>query len=191
MTENVGQNQADQQLESSDAAAAVETKNPLEAALAQGQQGTVDQSDVILTFLNSQVLILTAEDPEKDPDANLEPVALTGPNDEPMIAVFSDPSRVPAELGEQAPYGVGVQGATVIKSVGDGVGIMLNPGFELGFMVDFEGVKAIRNDFRPAEEVEAILAQQQSQEGRTGQAAQPTSASDAHPVRPTIDPAGF
>ncbi len=187
MTENLGQNEADQQHETiSPSSEAVETKNPLEEALARGQQGTVDQSDVILTFLNSQVLILTAEDPEADPDANLEPIALSGPSDEPMIAVFSDPSRVPAELGEQAPYGVAVQGATVIKSVGDGVGIMLNPGFELGFMIDHEGVKAVRNDFRPAEEVEALLAQQgQQSEG------QQVTANDTHPVRPTSDPAGF
>lgn len=188
MTENFGLNEADQQPETTtDEATAPTTLNPLEEALAKGQQGTMEQSDVILTFLNSTVIILSETDPELNPEENLEPVALGGPNDEPMIAVFSDPSRVPAELGEHAPYGVSVQGATVVQSVGENVGIMLNPGFELGFMIEPAGVQMIRNDFRPAAEVEALRAAEAS--GENGAA--PSAGTETHPVRPTNDPAGF
>ncbi|GAA1347189.1 SseB family protein [Falsarthrobacter nasiphocae] len=183
MTENIGDNAADQQTSPSTSDTPVSPANPLEEALAKGQDGTMEQSDVILTFLNSTVILLSVEDPEANPDANLDPVALSGPNDEPMVAVFSDPSRVPAELGEQAPYGIGVQGATVVQSVGEGVGIMLNPGFELGFMIEPSGVQMIRTDFRPASEVQALQAEQQ------GTAAAQTN--ENHPVRPTSDPAGF
>lgn len=184
MTENLGQNDA----QNESASEAPTTLNPLEEALAKGQTGEMEQTDVILAFLNSNVLLLSAKDPEQDPEANLEPIALESPDGQPMIAVFSEMSRVPAEVGEQAPYGITVQGATVVNSVTENTGIMLNPGFELGFMIEPSGVQMIRNDFRPAAEVDAMNAEA----GQNGPAGQTGGGSDeAHPVRPTNDPAGF
>lgn len=131
-----------------------ELLNELESQLARGRSEESGPVDVILALLNNEVFVLS-RDEVKDESGSVEPLLLTNKEGGPMLAVFSHPSRVPEAYAETAPYALGLHGSTVIHSLGEDTGMVINPGHELGFEIDPEGVANIQRDFRPANEAAA------------------------------------
>lgn len=129
-----------------------ELLNDLERELAKGKNDDAGPVDVILALLNNEIFVLSRQEVEDGSDS-VEPLLLTNKEGGPMLAVFSHPSRVPETYAEVAPYALGIPGATVIQSVGEDTGMVINPGHELGFEIDPEGVANIQRDFRPADEM--------------------------------------
>lgn len=125
--------------------------NDLEEKLARGEQPDANPVDVILAFLNNEVYIVSS-DVLEGPDSRVEPLVLGNASGQPVLAVFSHPSRIAEQYLEAAPNVLGTQGAAVLGNLGDDLGMVINPGAAFGFEIDPEGVANIRRDFHPAEE---------------------------------------
>jgi hypothetical protein len=128
--------------------------NDLEEKLAQGGQPDADPVDVILSFLNNEVYIISADALEGE-DSQVEPLVLGNEEGQPVLAVFSHPSRVDPEYLEAAPNVLGTQGAAIIANIGDELGMVINPGAAYGFEINPEGIANIRRDFKRADDIDA------------------------------------
>lgn len=125
--------------------------NDLESKLAKAGQPDANPVDVILSFLNNEVYILSADSLER-PDAAVEPLVLSNADGQPVLAVFSHPSRVESQFLEAAPNVLGTHGAAILDSIGDELGLVINPGSEFGFEIGAEGIANVRRDFTRADE---------------------------------------
>ena len=125
--------------------------NDLEEKLATGGQTDANPVDVILSFLNSEVYIISSDTVE-GVDSQVEPLVLANADGDPVLAVFSHPSRVDQQYLEAAPNVLGTQGAAIIANLGDELGMVINPGAAYGFEINPEGVANIRRDFKRADE---------------------------------------
>jgi hypothetical protein len=125
--------------------------NDLEEKLAQGEQPDANPVDVILAFLNNEVYIVSA-DALEGADSQVEPLVLANSAGQPVLAVFSHPSRVGEQFLTAAPNVLGTQGAAILGNLGDQLGMVINPGAAFGFEIDPEGVANIRRDFKPTED---------------------------------------
>ena len=131
--------------------------NDLETQLAKAGLPEANPVDVILSFLNNEVYILSADSLDA-PDAAVEPLILANADDEPVLAVFSHPSRVEAQFLEAAPNVLGTRGAAILDSIGDQLGLVINPGSQHGFEMGPEGIAKVRRDFKRADEADAESA---------------------------------
>ena len=125
--------------------------NDLEEKLATGGQPDANPVDVILSFLNSEVYIISPDTVETE-DSQVEPLVLANADGDPVLAVFSHPSRVDQPYLEAAPNVLGTQGAAIIANIGDELGLVINPGAAYGVEITPEGVANIRRDFKRADE---------------------------------------
>ena len=125
--------------------------NDLEEKLARGGQPDADPVDVILSFLNNEVYIISSDALEGE-DAQVEPLVLSNAEGKPVLAVFSHPSRVDQQFLDAAPNVLGTQGAAIIGNLGEELGMVINPGSAFGFEIDPEGVANIRRDFKRADQ---------------------------------------
>jgi hypothetical protein len=125
--------------------------NDLEEKLSRGEQPDANPVDVILSFLNNEVYIVSSDTIE-GPDSQVEPLVLANSAGKPVLAVFSHPSRVAEQYLAAAPNVLGTQGAAIIGNLGEELGMVINPGAAFGFEIDPEGVANIRRDFKPADE---------------------------------------
>lgn len=137
--------------------------NELEEKLARGEQPDANPVDVILAFLNNEVYIVSP-DVLEGPDSAVEPLVLANSSGQPVLAVFSHPSRVAEQYLAAAPNVLGTQGAAVLGNLGDELGMVINPGAAFGFEIDPEGVANIRRDFHPAEELDEDPAEDPAEE---------------------------
>ncbi|MEK0156646.1 SseB family protein [Arthrobacter oryzae] len=133
------------------APAEIEPLNDLEEKLATGDQPDANPVDVILSFLNNEVYIISSDALEGE-DAQVEPLVLSNAEGKPVLAVFSHPSRVDQQFLDAAPNVLGTQGAAIIGNLGDELGMVINPGSAFGFEIDPEGVANIRRDFKRADQ---------------------------------------
>jgi type III secretion system (T3SS) SseB-like protein len=133
------------------APAEIQPLNDLEEKLATGDHPDANPVDVILSFLNNEVYIVSSDALEGE-DAQVEPLVLSNSEGKPVLAVFSHPSRVDQQYLDAAPNVLGTQGAAVIGNLGDDLGMVINPGSAFGFEIDPEGVANIRRDFKRADQ---------------------------------------
>ena len=110
--------------------------------------------DVILSFLNSEVYIISSDALEGE-NSEVEPLVLGNAEGQPVLAVFSHPSRVDQEYLEAAPNVLGTQGAAIIANIGDELGMVINPGAAYGFEINPEGIANIKRDFKRADDSDA------------------------------------
>ncbi|HEY8699712.1 MAG TPA: SseB family protein [Arthrobacter sp.] len=125
--------------------------NELEEKLAQGGQPDASPVDVILSFLNSEVYVVSTDGVDGE-DSQVEPLVLANADGDPVLAVFSHPTRVDEQYLEAAPNVLGTQGAAIIANIGDELGMVINPGAAFGFEINTEGVANIKRDFKRADE---------------------------------------
>lgn len=128
--------------------------NDLEEKLAQGDRPDANPVDVILSFLNNEVYIISSDALEGE-NSEVEPLVLGNAEGQPVLAVFSHPSRVDQEYLEAAPNVLGTQGAAIIANIGDELGMVINPGAAYGFEINPEGIANIRRDFKRADDIDA------------------------------------
>ena len=133
------------------APAEIQPLNDLEEKLANGDQPDANPVDVILSFLNNEVYIISSDALEGE-DAQVEPLVLSNAEGKPVLAVFSHPSRVDQQFLDAAPNVLGTQGAAIIGNLGEELGMVINPGSAFGFEIDPEGVANIRRDFKRADQ---------------------------------------
>lgn len=125
--------------------------NELEEKLALGDQPGGSPVDVILAFLNSEVYVVSGDGIE-GADSEVQPLVLANADGDPVLAVFSHPSRVDEPYLEAAPNILGTQGAAIIANIGDELGMVINPGAAYGFEINPEGIANIKRDFKRADD---------------------------------------
>jgi len=113
-----------------------EPLNDLEVRLVQAQDGTLDAPGFLDSFLADQVFVLLDKPvgADSDWDETINPLVLTSEANEPMFAVFSAVERA-APWSEQLPQfenALQVDVRWLLGAMSDGVGIVLNPGFDIG-----------------------------------------------------------
>lgn len=124
--------------------------NELEEHLAKVGQSDANPVDVILSFLNNEVYILSTEALDT-PEASVEPLVLANADGQPVLAVFSHPSRADDRFLEAAPNVLATHGSAILDSIGEEIGLVINPGSEHGFEMGPEGIANVRRDFKRAE----------------------------------------
>ncbi|WP_181149705.1 SseB family protein [Arthrobacter sp. MYb227] len=116
-----------------------------EMMIRAGQNDPALSGQVIASFMRAEVYFLSREKVTGE-TKNAQPMLLQNAAGQPVIALFTDLSRIPGTYIDAAPYGVQVLGATIARSLID-TGFVINPGHPLSFEIDAEGVKTIREDF--------------------------------------------
>lgn len=139
--------------------------NDLEAALDAASKGAADSTEPVLAFLNSLVRLLVPE-PVPGQTEYVEPLVLTNADGKPLVAAFTDETRIRPDFLDHAPTVVTTQGAVLLQNLGSELGIVLNPGSAFGFELAADQVAAILKDFRPATQDEMdSAAERDSEEG--------------------------
>lgn len=113
-----------------------EPLNDLELRLLKAQDGTLSAPDFLDSLLADQVFVLLDKPVGADAewDASINPLVLTSESDEPMFAIFSAVERA-EQWTDQLPQfenALQVDMRWLLTAMSDGVGIVLNPGFDLG-----------------------------------------------------------
>jgi hypothetical protein len=126
--------------------------NELEQALLDGIRGAVRQTVFISSFLTTPVHALSRTESSDDASQGFSPLVLSTTEGAPMLPLFTDLSRVPAEYLEVAPHTVALTGGRFVASVADEVGIVVNPGHPIGFELSPGALAAIRRDFAESQQ---------------------------------------
>ncbi|MDV3467540.1 SseB family protein [Stenotrophomonas sp. C3(2023)] len=125
-----------------------EALNDLEVRLLQAQDGTLTAQAFLDGLLTESVIVLldkpVAEDSEWD-DATT-PLVLTNEAEQPMFAVFTavDRARPWAEQLEQFENALQVEFQWLVGAMAEGVGIVLNPGFDVGMEIVPEAMAQLK-----------------------------------------------
>ncbi|GAB3063532.1 SseB family protein [Stenotrophomonas tumulicola] len=119
-----------------EAEAPFEPLNDLEVRLVQAQDGTLQAPEFLDSLLSDQVFVLLDKPvgPDADWDESINPLVLTSEADEPMFAVFSAIERA-GMWSDQLPQfenALQVEVRWLLGAISDGVGLVLNPGFDIG-----------------------------------------------------------
>ena len=117
-------------------------KTHFEMMLQAGLNKPELSGSVIGAFMSAEVYFLSREEVTGE-NKNAQPMMLTNPSGEAVVAVFTTLERIPSSYNDKAPYGVKVQGATVVRAL-ENTGFVVNPGDELSFEVPADGVAILR-----------------------------------------------
>jgi hypothetical protein len=126
--------------------------NDLERALVDGIRGTVRQTVFVSAFLTTPVYALSRTEASADAADGFSPLVLSTTGGAPMLPLFTDLGRVPAEYLDVAPHPVALTGGRFVASVADEVGIVVNPGHPIGFELSPGALAAIRRDFAESQQ---------------------------------------
>nr|WP_246333361.1 SseB family protein [Stenotrophomonas tumulicola] len=104
--------------------------------MVQAQDGTLQAPEFLDSLLSDQVFVLLDKPvgPDADWDESINPLVLTSEADEPMFAVFSAIERA-GMWSDQLPQfenALQVEVRWLLGAISDGVGLVLNPGFDIG-----------------------------------------------------------
>lgn len=117
-------------------------KTHFEMMLQAGLNKPELSGSVIGAFMSAEVYFLSREEVTEE-NKNAQPMLLTNPAGEAVVALFTSLERIPSSYIDQAPYGIKVQGASVVRAL-DKTGFVVNPGDELSFEVPAEGVVTLQ-----------------------------------------------
>jgi hypothetical protein len=121
-----------------------EPKNPLEFALADAQSGNRTIAEFLPTFLDSQIAIPSSQIVEQD-GRGMSPVFFDK-NGIQMVAAFTELDRA-LTVSNLAHYCLTMKGRELLIRMPPGYGLVINPGFDVGFDIAPEGIQEILRDF--------------------------------------------
>ncbi|NIR61225.1 MAG: SseB family protein [Gammaproteobacteria bacterium] len=124
----------------------LEPLNSLERRLAEAQQGTLPLRTFLDTLVYSPGYILldrAAEDARSLDE--IHPLVVTGGDETPMLALFTSAERAERSRrgSERHPHVKRVSTAWVLKGLQRGVGLVVNPGWKLGFELPPDDVQRL------------------------------------------------
>ncbi|GAB2455829.1 hypothetical protein HD599_003156 [Conyzicola lurida] len=118
--------------------------NPgIEADLDAAMNGELDMKSFLVRFADAAIIVPSVVDVASDA-ARFRPL-LFEPDGESLMAVFTSRDRAD-RWAEAAPYSTVMLGRRIFEDLPDGVGILVNPGFGLGFQLAAAGIPAIAAD---------------------------------------------
>ncbi len=119
-----------------------EPHNQLEASLINSQNGKISFASFIVQMLKSEVFVLSNEE-VIGTSFNLIHYERSG---EVYLAVFTSLERT-LRPSQQNPYCLAIRGSELLKRMAPHVGMVLNPGWTVGFELPASGLEGIRRDF--------------------------------------------
>lgn len=133
---------SEQQPESTVGENANDPFNDVERAIVDGAEGKLGNNDVLAKIVASSLFFLTSEE-VTDNSKVVQPLVLQGPDEKPVLAIFTHPARVAQPFLETAPYAVSINGGEALRQA-DGLGLAINPGHPIGLVLDAENVRALQ-----------------------------------------------
>lgn len=119
-----------------------EPQNPLEASLIDSQRGRIPFTEFLEQMLNSEVFVLSKDEADGN-SFNLIQYERSG---EVYVAVFTSLERT-LRVAKQFPYCLSIRASELLTRINPRVGIVLNPGWSVGFELPATGLEGIRRDF--------------------------------------------
>jgi len=126
---------------------ALEPRTELERTLAAAQEGELSSTDFLETLAEAEVhMSINQSIAEEDTPDDVEPLVLQGPEDVPMLAIFTGADRASIMTGRFPDFGftVSVPFTWVVSNVGEGMGVVLNPGWDIGATLAPEAIAHLR-----------------------------------------------
>lgn len=133
-----------------EASANFDPQNHLEACLLSWRSGEMEAADLFEQLVGSEIFVLFDHMEEGKLLEDSRPLVLAAAEDTPgMLAVFSSPRRVQPIVQQfsQFTHLIAVNCKEVLTNlVPPGIGLVCNPGWVEGFMVQSEGVEEMKKD---------------------------------------------
>lgn len=121
--------------------------NALEEALVAAQAGEIGSTAFMETLVASRVHILVDQEfaESRDP-SGVKPLILEGGGGEALLALFTAAARgMPmSQDNPEFPFSVEVSFAWAVGSTGDGMGLVINPGWDTGVTIPPAAVSAMK-----------------------------------------------
>jgi hypothetical protein len=123
--------------------------NDLEKKLSRIGRGRTTPLKAFNFFLNSIVVVLLKSSGEED-DSRKKPLTLRGPGGEPLAAIFTSSERAAAAQKRHRTYiaAVPMPAWHFVSSLAPDRGIIVNPGWPIGFTVLPDDLNGFRRRFR-------------------------------------------
>jgi hypothetical protein len=121
-------------------------RNDLERLLEEMQTGLLEAEDFARRLLEMQVFVPVKDEKRRiggfQQSLNAEPLVVEDEEGHRVLVMFSAPDRAKAFIAAYPGYGGGIltEFSWMLRRVGGGVSISLNPGLEPGFDLDAEMV---------------------------------------------------
>lgn len=117
-------------------------KNNLELLLEKAQNGEIDFDTFMKNFLIEEIIVPSSV---KIIDGNFEPL-LFNKEGTYMMASFTSSDLLSLYMNEVEQYLV-ISGKQTLEQIPDGIGIVINPGYKIGFDISPKGIKQVLKDF--------------------------------------------
>ncbi len=126
-----------------------EARNELEAQILAAQEGRITSDDLLATLMDSQVFMPVQD--EKAPVLNVQrstraqPLVLSAEEGTPILVLFSSPERARPFLKDYPGFTGGILESFqwVLRNLGSGYGVMLNPDTDIGFDMEPDTVQEL------------------------------------------------
>lgn len=126
-----------------------EARNELEAQILAAQEGRITSDDLLAALMDSQVFMPVQD--EKAPVLNVQrstraqPLVLSAEEGTPILVLFSSPERARPFLKDYPGFTGGILESFqwVLRNLGSGYGVMLNPDTDIGFDMEPDTVQEL------------------------------------------------
>ncbi len=123
--------------------------NDLETALVDAKDGRIRFEDFLRILMRSAVHVSSGTEVMAD-GTGFQPL-LFDKAEGTLMAVFTARERA-TRFGDKAPFCLTMTGEQLMQRVPEGLGLVLNPGFSVGFELPADGVQGIRRDFATSQQ---------------------------------------
>ena len=119
----------------------------LEQVLSDAKQGKVRAEDAMNYFFRVEASILDTDFDPDQPNKLQNPLRQFGPNEEPLIALFSSVKRAEPHRRRRPEYRYlkTVPVASLIRAMAPGVGLVLNSGWKVGLQLPPQEIERIKS----------------------------------------------
>jgi hypothetical protein len=118
--------------------------NELEVALLEAMNGKIPLGAFLSRFVDHDVAIPSRTEVEQT-GKGMDPVLFNREGVQ-LVSVFIDLERAKS-LAQSAQFCLLMKGRDLIARMPHGIGIVVNPGFTVGFEISPQGISEIRRDF--------------------------------------------
>lgn len=118
--------------------------NDLEIALLKAKSGFLPASDLMRMFVESRIVVPSAAKVAAD-GTGFQPLEFSKENTQ-MLGCFTAAERVD-EFTKMVPFYLEITGKQLLERLPPDYGVVINPGWPVGFDISPQGVSKILNDF--------------------------------------------
>lgn len=119
--------------------------NDLEIALLKAKSGFLPASELLRLFVGARIVLPSASEVAAD-GAGFAPLQFAKENTQ-MVGCFTAAERI-GEFSNVTPFYLEVTGKQFLKRLPPDYGVVINPGWSVGFDISPQGVAKILDDFK-------------------------------------------